>query len=60
MISALFSHHIEGDKAEVFRSDILKQYRFPVFQNEKFIGEDYIWRQIYLKYLYRNAHKGPQ
>lgn len=50
MIEAMFSHHIEGDKAEVFRSDVLKQYRFPEFPNERFMGEDYIWRQIYLKY----------
>ena len=50
MIDAMFSHNISGDKAEVFRSDILKQFRFPVYSGEKFIGEDYIWRQIYLKY----------
>lgn len=50
MIDVMFSHHIEGDKVEVFRSDILKEYRFPVFENEKFMGEGYIWYQIYLKY----------
>lgn len=57
MIHAMFSHHIEGDKAEVFRSDILKQYRFPEFPDEHFLGEDYVWRQIYLKYhmVYVNA-----
>lgn len=56
MIDAMFSHKIDGDKAEVFRCDILKKYRFPVYENEKFIGEDYIWRQIYLNYrmIYRN------
>ena len=50
MIKAMFSHHIDGDKAEVFRGDILKQYRFPEFENEHFMGESYIWSQIYLKY----------
>ena len=50
MIDAMFSHRIDGDKAEVFRSDVLKQYRFPEFSNERFIGEDYVWRQIYLQY----------
>lgn len=56
MINVLFSGQISGDKAEVFRSDILKKYRFPEHKEEKFLGEDYIWRQIYLKYkmLYCN------
>ena len=50
MIEAMFSHDISGDKEEVFKADILKNYRFPEFPNERFIGEDYIWRQIYLQY----------
>lgn len=28
--------HIKGDKAEVWRTDILRQFSFPVFQGEKF------------------------
>lgn len=56
MLNVMFSGKITGDKAEVFRSDILKEYRFPEYEDEKFLGEDYIWRQIYLKYkmLYCN------
>lgn len=57
MIDAMFSHCIDGDKAEVFRSDVLKQYRFPEFPNERFIGEDYIWRQIYLQYKMMYVNK---
>lgn len=57
MVDAMFSHNISGDKAEVFRSDILQEYRFPVFSNEKFIGEDYIWRQIYLKHRMMYCNK---
>lgn len=49
MLKVMFSGKIAGDKAEVFRSDILKKYRFPEYENEKFLGEDYVWRQIYLK-----------
>ena len=56
MIEAMFSHHIDGDKAEVFRSDVLACYRFPEFAGERFIGESYVWNQIYLKYrmMYAN------
>lgn len=50
MIEVEYTHRITGDKAEVFRSDILKTLRFPEFPNEKFIGEGYLWNQIYLKY----------
>ena len=48
--------NISGDKAEVWRTDILRQYQFPVFENERFQGENYVWWQIARKYnmLYRN------
>ena len=39
-------HYIAGDKAEVFRSDLLKKYRFPVYPEEKFQGENYVWWQL--------------
>lgn len=56
MIKTMFTHHIEGDKAEVFRCDILRLLRFPEFSGEKFMGEGYLWNQIYLKYemIYSN------
>lgn len=50
MVDVMFSHRIDGDKAEMFRCDILKKYRFPEFENERFMGESYIWSQIYLNY----------
>jgi glycosyltransferase involved in cell wall biosynthesis len=48
--------NVSGDKAEVWRTDILRQYQFPVFENERFQGENYIWWQIGRKYnmLYVN------
>ena len=39
-----------GDMAEVYYTDILKQYPFPIFENEKFLGEDVIWIEIEKKY----------
>lgn len=37
---------IAGDQAEVFYTDILKQYPFPEFDGEKFIGECVVWDKI--------------
>lgn len=37
-----------GDKAEVYRTDILKKYPFPVFEGEKFLSECAVWDRIAL------------
>ncbi len=37
---------IGGDKAEVFFTDILKKYPFPVFAGEKYMPEDAVWMQM--------------
>ena len=39
-----------GDKAEVYYTDVLKKYPFPVLENNKFIPESYIW--------FKMAHDG--
>lgn len=39
-------HFVAGDKAEVFVSKYVKEYRFPVFADEKFQGENYVWWQL--------------
>lgn len=41
-----------GDMAEVFKSNVLKAFPFPVFERERFLSEDVVWIQIGLKYLY--------
>ena len=38
-----------GDKAEVYRTDILKKYPFPVFKGEKFLSECAVWDKIALE-----------
>lgn len=43
-------YRVGGDKAEVWRSDLLKQYKFPVFPGEKYMGEKYVWQKIALNY----------
>jgi glycosyltransferase involved in cell wall biosynthesis len=42
----IINRSILGDKAEVFRTDILKEYQYPEFENEKFVGEGVIWSKI--------------
>lgn len=37
---------IGGDKAEVFYTDILKQFPFPEYEGEKFLPEDLVWMQM--------------
>lgn len=41
---------IIGDKAEVFVTEILKQYPFPEIPGEKFFSEGYVWLDIAQKY----------
>lgn len=41
---------ITGDKFEVFRTEYLKQYRFPVFTSERFMGESVVWGRMAEKY----------
>lgn len=37
---------IGGDKAEVFFTEILKRYPFPVFPGEKYLPEDLVWMRM--------------
>lgn len=37
---------IEGDKAEVYYTNILKKYPFPIFKNENFLTESVVWYRI--------------
>ena len=37
---------INGDKAEVFRADILSKQRFPEYDGENFLGEGVMWSKM--------------
>lgn len=41
-----YTHKIKGDRAEVFKTAVLKKYPFPKFENEKFIPESIVWNRI--------------
>ena len=49
-IEMRFNRGIKGDKAEIYRSDVLKRFRFPEFKGEKFLAEDAVWAPIGLQY----------
>lgn len=35
-----------GDKAEVYKTNVLKKYPFPEFENENFLSEEIVWNKI--------------
>ena len=46
MTSANFRKKYIGDKAEVIRTDLIRQYKFPFFEGEKFMQESVLWLSI--------------
>lgn len=51
-------YKFKGDTALVFKTDILKTYKFPKINGEKFVGEEYIYSQIDEHYkLYISRYK---
>lgn len=49
-------YKVTGDKNFVFKTSIIKQYPFPIFEGEKFVPEALVYNRISLKYklLLRN------
>lgn len=39
-------HHVMGDKAEVWVTKYLRQFKFPVFEGERFLVESWMWLQV--------------
>lgn len=39
-------YHLLGDKAEVYKTSLLRKYPFPEFEGEKYITESIVWNQI--------------
>lgn len=57
-IDIRLKYGIAGDLAEVFKTEVLKQYPFPVFEGEKFCPEAVVWNRIAKKYMLRYCHEG--
>lgn len=49
-INQRFNKNTYGDKAEVFKTNILKDYPFPEFEGEKFVSEATVWCAMSGKY----------
>lgn len=43
----------KGDKAEIFRTAILRDYPFPEFDGERFVTEALVWNRIAQRYILR-------
>ena len=57
-IEIVYKLGIDGDKAEVFRTDILKKNPFKEFKGEKFIPEATVWVKIGEEYKMRYIDEG--
>lgn len=49
-IEERFNKNCHGDKAEVWRTDLLKKNKFPVYKYEKFLSESVTWIRIACNY----------
>lgn len=49
-ISYRINKHVKGDCCEIIRTEVLKEFPFPEFEGEKFLGENYLWVNSALKY----------
>lgn len=45
-LQIMYKWQIRGDKAEVFRTAILRKFPFPTYSGEKFVTEALIWNKI--------------
>lgn len=52
-INTFYRFNIKGDKCGFFKTEILKEYPFPVIDKEKFLSEALVWNRISLKFKTR-------
>jgi len=45
-LNMVYRYKILGDKAEIFLTELLRQYPFPEIDRENFVPEAYIWNRI--------------
>lgn len=56
-VECRINRDIGGDMAEVWYTHCLREYPFPEFLGEKFLGEDIVWVQMSKKYKMRFFNK---
>lgn len=52
-VTCRLNGNMPGDMAEVWKTSCLKEYLFPEFSGEKFLGEDLVWIRMAGKYKMR-------
>lgn len=45
-LSYRYKYRIEGDKSEIYKTDVLKRHKFPEFKGEKYVTEALVWNRI--------------
>lgn len=53
LVDFRYKHKVMGDLADVYRTDILRQYPFPEIDGENFCPETLVWCKIATKYKIR-------
>jgi len=56
-ISLIYHHNVTGDLLEVFKTDVMREFPFPEFPDEKFCPEQLVWFRIAQKYKLRCFNK---
>lgn len=46
VLSYRYKYRILGDKAEVYRTDVLRKFKFPEFKEERYVTEAVVWNRI--------------
>ena len=57
MLNIRQKHHIQGDMAEVLRTDVMQEFPFPEIEGERFCPEALVWNRIAQKYVMRYFHE---
>ena len=52
-VEIFYRRGVMGDKAEVIRTEVMKNFPFPLIQGEKFIPEGLIWNRMGKEYKFR-------
>lgn len=52
-----YKFRVNGDMAEVYRTDVLKEFPFLEIENEKFCPEALVWNRVATKYRLRHFNK---
>lgn len=52
-----YKYHIHGDKAEIIRTSIMKEFPFPEYNDEHFCPEALVWNRISKRYKIRYFNK---